>query len=265
MRIKSKHMARFLHKPYSHQFLNISYDSNYYSTMYSKKQYRYVIIEDDETDQLLLQEQLATFTYLHSAGTVANPLAALPILESETVDVLFLDVLLPVINGLDFLENLPNPPQTIVVTASEAYAVRSYDLGVADYITKPFSRERLEKAIQRVLSRQPSNNMPTLPNYVVLKVGWESVRIPVESINYVEAFGAFCKVHTTEGVTVVSDFLSTVYAKLPAHLFLRIHKSFVVASWKVNHMASRYVQVGQSQVPVGASYRHTVEQALMAQ
>ena len=258
-------MARFLYKPYSHEFPNIPYDPNYYRTMYSKKQYRYVIIEDDETDQLLLQEQLATFSYLQSAGTVANPLAALPILETGTVDILFLDVMLPVINGLDFLENLPNPPETIVVTASEEYAVRSYNLGIADYITKPFSRERLEKAIQRVLSRQSSENMPTQPNYVILKTGWELVRIPVESINYVEAFGAFCKVHTTEGVTIVSDFLSTVYAKLPAHRFLRIHKSFVVASWKVNQMASRHVQVGQAQVPVGASYRHTVEQVLMAQ
>ncbi len=232
--------------------------------MDSGKKYRYIIIEDDETDELFFQEQVATIPYLQSAGTVANPLAALPILESEAVDLLFMDVGLPVINGLDFLENLPNPPQTIIITASDAYAVRAYELGVADYILKPFTRDRLEKAVQRVVSRL-SVSGPAQPNYVVLKAGWESVRIPIESINYVEAFGAFCKVHTTEGITVVSDFLSTVYAKLPSHLFLRIHKSFVVASWKVNHMGSRHVLVGQSQIPVGASYRQTVEQALLSE
>lgn len=232
--------------------------------MLPEPNYRYVIIEDDETDQLLLHDHLATFPYLQSVGAVTNPLAALPMLEAELVDILFMDVLLPVINGLDFLENLPNPPQTIVVTASDAYALRSYELGITDYITKPFSRERLEKAIQRVIGRLPTPTRPAQPNYVVLKAGWETVRIPIESINYVQAFGAFCKIHTTEGITVVSDFLSTVYAKLPPHLFLRIHKSFVVASWKVNYMGSRHVLVGQSQVPVGASYRHIVEQVLMA-
>ena len=232
--------------------------------MYSEKKYRYVIIEDDETDQLFLQEQVAAIPYLQSAGTVANPLAALPILESETVDILFMDIMLPVINGLDFLENLPNPPQTIVITASDAYAVRSYELGIVDYITKPFTPERLEKAVQRVIDRLVVS-LPPQPNYVVLKAGWELVRIPIESINYVEAFGAFCKVHTTDGITVVSDFLATVYAKLPPHLFLRIHKSFVVASWKVNHMGSRHVLVGQSQIPVGASYRQNVEQTLLSE
>lgn len=233
--------------------------------MLPEPNYRYVIIEDDETDQLLLQDQLATFPYLQSVGTVTNPLAALPMLEAESVDILFLDVLLPVINGLDFLESLPNPPQTIVVTASDAYALRSYEVGVTDYITKPFSRERLEKAVQRVIARLPKPALPAQPNYVVLKAGWETVRIPIESINYVQAFGAFCKIHTTEGVTVVSDFLSTVYAKLPPHLFLRIHKSFVVASWKVNYMGSRHVLVGQSQIPIGAFYRQNAEQALLSE
>ncbi|MCY7357988.1 MAG: response regulator transcription factor [Rudanella sp.] len=233
--------------------------------MYLEKSYRYIVIEDDETDQLLLQEQLASFANLQLAGSVANPLAALPILESESIDLLFMDVFLPLMNGLDFLESLPNPPQTIIITASDAYAVRSYELGVADYLTKPFTQERLEKAVQRVLSRFPTALTPIKPNYVVLKAGWESVRIPIESINYVEAFGAFCKVHTTEGMTVVSDFLATVYAKLPPHLFLRIHKSFVVASWKVQHMGSRHVLVGQAQVPVGASYRQTVEQTLLSE
>jgi DNA-binding LytR/AlgR family response regulator len=232
--------------------------------MYSEKKYRYVIIEDDETDQLFVQNQLANFPNLQSMGLVTNALAALPILESEPVDMLFMDVMLPLMNGLDFLETLPNAPQTVVITASDAFAVRSYELGVVDYLTKPFSLERLEKAVERVISRLSVSTYPTQPNYVVLKSGWESVRIPIESINYVQAFGAFCKVHTTEGVIVVSDFLSTVYAKLPPNLFLRIHKSFVVASWKVQHMGSRHVLVGQAQVPVGASYRQTVEQALMA-
>jgi len=231
--------------------------------MSPEKKYRYVIIEDDKTDQLFLQEQVATIPYLQLAGAVTHPLAASPILESESVDLLFMDVVFPVLNGLDFLANLPNPPQTIVITASDAYAVRSYELGVADYLTKPFTPERLAKAVQRVVSRLVVS-LPPQPNYVVLKAGWESIRIPIESINYVEAFGAFCKVHTTGGITVVSDFLSIVYAKLPPHLFLRIHKSFVVASWKVNNMGSRHVLVGQSQIPVGASYRQKVEQALMA-
>jgi DNA-binding LytR/AlgR family response regulator len=233
--------------------------------MLSEKKYRYVIIEDDPSDQLRLQEELDALPYLESAGAVANPLAALPMLETRTIDLLFLDLMLPVMNGLDFLENLPNAPQTIVITGSDAHAVRCYELGVADYLVKPFTHERIEKAVQRVLSRLNTTNTSNSQQYVVLKSGWESVRIPIASINYIEAFGAFCKVHTTEGITVVSDFLSTVYAKLPAHLFLRIHKSFVVAAWKVNHMASRHVQIGQIHIPVGASYRHTVEQALFAQ
>lgn len=256
-------MARFLHNPFLHQSRNISYELLFNDLMYSEKNYRYVIIEDDETDQRLLQEQLATFPALQLAGMVANPLAALPILKSESVDILFMDVLFPLVNGLDFLENLPNSPQTVIVTVSDAFALRSYELGVVDYITKPFSCDRVEKAVQRVLSRIASSSSSTQPNYVVLKAGWETVRIPIKSIDYIQAFGAFCKVYTTEGVTVVSDFLATVYAKLPPHLFLRIHKSFVVASWKVNYMAPRHVQVGQLQVPVGASYRQSVEQRLM--
>ncbi len=232
--------------------------------MSSEKLHRCLLIDPDEADRRSLQAQLATLTGLQLVGAVANPALATPILESVKVDLLFIEITAPAYDGLEFLNQALNVPQMIVVSRSPDHAIQAYELGVTDYILKPFTRDRLDKAIKRATSRLSTDNTPAVPNYVVLKSGWESVRIPVDSINYIEAFGAFCKVHTTTGITVVSDFLSTVYAKLPPKLFLRIHKSFVVASWKVNHMASRHVQVGETNVPVGASYRHNVEQVLLA-
>lgn len=257
-------MARFLHNPILHQPQNKPYAIRNLS-MSSATNYHYVIIEGDQTALRVLQRQVAKLPRLQSIGAFTNLSAAVPLLESQPVDLLLMDITPPAIKDLDVWETIANPPQTIVFSNTEMSAVRCYELGITDYLLKPFGTARLEKAVQRALDRLNVVTTPAQTKYVVLKSGWEAVRIPIESINYVEAFGAFCKVHTTTGVTVVSDFLSTVYAKLPPHLFLRIHKSFVVASWKVNHMASRHVLVGQAQVPVGASYRQTVEQALMAQ
>lgn len=226
--------------------------------------YHALIIEDDVVEQQLLQLHLNRLPYLTLVGAYANPLLALPLLQNSPVDILFLDVNLPGMDGLSFLNTLQRSPRVILTTADPTYALSAYEAGVVDYLVKPYTFERLLRAVGRAvgLTDPYSPATKSAPTHVFLKTGRESVRVAVSDIVYAEAFGAFSKVHTTSTILIVSELLSDLHHQLPAGAFIRVHKSYIVARHSISRISSKFVAIDQHQIPLGATYRDEVEKAL---
>jgi len=229
--------------------------------------YKTLIIEDDPADQQELLTHLATIPYLNVLGVFANPLDAVPLIHQESVDLLFLDFMLPGINGLAFLATLHQPPRVILTTVDPAYALTAYEAGVVDYLVKPYTFDRLLKAVSRAiglaevqLAQARLHQQST--SHVFLKTGREAVRVAINDILYAEAFGAFSKVYTPSAVLVVSELLTDLQQQLPPGAFIRVHKSYLVALNHISRLSSKYIGVLDQQIPLGATYREQVEKAL---
>ena len=229
--------------------------------------YKTLIVENNPADHQLLQDYLTRLPYIDLRGTFSTALEAVPILHKEAIDLLFLDMLLPGMDGLTFLTALRQPPRVILTTADPTYALTAYEAGVVDYLLKPYSFDRLLKAVSRSIGlaeRQlaQARLYQQTVSHVFLKTGREAVRVAVSDILYAEAFGAFCKVYTPSAVLVVSELLVDLQQQLPAGAFIRVHKSYLVALDSITRISSKYVTVLEQQVPLGATYRQQVEKAL---
>ncbi len=229
--------------------------------------YKTLIIEDNPADQQLLQTHLARLPYINLRGTFASALEAVPVLHKEAIDLLFLDVMLPGMDGLTFLASLHQPPRVILTTVDPTYALTAYEAGVVDYLLKPYTFERLLKAMSRAIGLAERQLIETQLHhqsslYVFLKTGREAVRVATSDILYAEAFGAFSKVYTPSAVLVVSELLADLQQQLPAGAFIRVHKSYLVALDNITRISTRYVTVHEQQIPLGATYREQVEKAL---
>ncbi|MCC5612975.1 LytTR family DNA-binding domain-containing protein [Nostoc sp. CHAB 5834] len=221
--------------------------------------YRCLLIEDDPIAQQFLQTYLTRLPYLQVDRVFSNPLDALPYLYTNEIDLLFLDMHLPGMGGLDFLKSLTKPPRVVLITADTTRALDAFDAGVIDYLVKPFTFERLLKAVNRAITSLEPVPSVTTPAYVFLKTGCESVRIPINDILYIEAFGALCKVCTSGAVLVVSELLADLHEQLPEGAFLRVHKSYIAARQHITKISSKAVFIQQHQLPLGATYRGQVE------
>lgn len=224
--------------------------------------YRCLIIEDDEVAQQTLRSFLKRLPHLELMSSFTNPLDALPVLCNNEIDLLFLDMHLPDMDGLDFLSSLNRPPRVILTTADPAYALNAYEAGVTDYLVKPYTFERLLKAVNRAISGVDLSTSVNIPTHIFLKTGRESVRVTISEVLYAEAFGPLSKVYTTTAVLVISELLTDLHEQLPEGKFIRVHKSYIVASHCISKISPRFICVGQYQIPIGATYRDQVEKLI---
>lgn len=224
--------------------------------------YRCLIIEDDEVAQQSLRSYLKRLPYLDLVSVFTNPLDALPALYNNEIDLLFLDMHLPDIDGLEFLSSLNRSPRVILTTADPAYALNAYEAGVTDYLVKPYTFERLLKAVNRAISGVELTSPSTLSTHIFLKTGRESVRVTISEILYVEAFGALSKVYTQKDVLIISELLADLHEQLPGGEFVRVHKSYIVACQCISKISPRFISLGQHQIPIGATYRDQVEKLI---
>ena len=221
------------------------------------KLYRVTIVEDNQDDLDLLLDFVNRVPFLAVAGSFSNPLTALAFLSTEPVDLLLLDLQMPGLSGYDLLRSLVRPPAVILTTSSLADSLEAFDLGVIDYLVKPIRYERFLRSVNRVLARhsaQPAAQ--THPAVVTLKQGNESIRVPLEAITHLEAFGAQTKVYLTTSLPIVANqLLAALHNELPADQFIRIHRSFVVALTHVGLFSNRQVVVQNHTIPVGRMYQ----------
>ncbi|WP_121812278.1 LytR/AlgR family response regulator transcription factor [Mucilaginibacter kameinonensis] len=234
------------------------------------KKIRCLLVDDEPLAITLLQNHITRFDFLEVTATCPNALKALETLKSQDVDLMFLDVRMPAIDGIEFLKMLRNPPRVIITTAYRDYAIDGYDLDIVDYLLKPITFERFFKAIERYLrnaGQQAQPSMPTdpEPENIVLKSGYRNVKVNVADILYMESVKDYVKVYTLNTTVVTKYKISDMEADLASKNFLRIHRSFIVNQQHITAFSASDVELGKKELPIGESYKEHVTQILKKQ
>jgi DNA-binding LytR/AlgR family response regulator len=225
---------------------------------------RCLIIDDEPLAIEVIKTHLAQLSELELVASFANPVAALETLKREKIDVIFLDIEMPVLSGIDFIKNIAIAPKVIFTTAYRNYAIESYELDVVDYLLKPISCSRFLKSINKfkTLVQLPIalNDEPKeipLDNHIYLNANKKFIKLEFDAITYVESMKDYVKIHLSDKSVVTKETISSFSVKLPAE-FLRIHRSFIVNTKKVTAFTKVDVEINETELPIGSSYKESV-------
>ena len=223
--------------------------------------YRCLIIDDEHPARELIKAYLEVLPDFEIVGLFDNAIDGFIYLQSNEVDLLFLDIQMPKMSGLDLLKALHKKPKVILTTAFREYAVEAFDLEIFDYLVKPISQERFLKAISKFLHFQemtkainPESNAFNQA-YLFLKVDKDQVKVFLNDILYIEGLKDYIKVFTSDGLYVVYERLGYMEAKLPESKFVRVHKSFIVALDKISTYNNDSLKIQQQEIPIGRMYK----------
>jgi DNA-binding LytR/AlgR family response regulator len=223
-----------------------------------------LIVEDNPSAVEILTHFIARIPSLEIVGTFYDPTEALAFLHhSPRIDLMFIDVKLPHITGLDFLKSLDKLPAVILTTAHAQYAIDGFDIGVTDFLSKPFSFERFLKAVNRAAGASMTQQhqeretvVTNLPEHIFLKIGRQLQKFDYETILYIEAYTVLSKVYTSEKMFVVSESIANLEEKLPHNQFIRVHKSYIISKSQIKSYDSKSVVLKCGvKIPLGATHR----------
>lgn len=230
-----------------------------------------VIIDDEFLAREYIKAYVEKLPFLNLLGDFNSPLKAIDLIKSGKVDLLFLDIQMPDITGLDFIKTLDNPPNIIITTAYKEFAVDAYELSVIDYILKPFSFERFLKATNKVLEKIEHESNPVQrtytnqtetslhENYLIIRADRKHYKINYEDLIYIEGQKAYVTFHTKSKKITALASLKDLDEKLPENDFVRIHKSFIVSVKNIESLEGNILEVNGLHLPVGKSYKNNVE------
>ena len=224
-----------------------------------------IIIEDEPIASGILLDYIAQVPFLNVVGNYRSAVEAMQVLNATEVDLLFLDIHLPVIRGLDFLKSISKPRHTIITSAYHQYAVDGFELNITDYLLKPYSFDRFLKAIARIdIATNTKNIETTEPSrgHIFVTSNKRQVKVPFSDIRYVEARKEYVVIHTDLSSIKSKMRLSVLEQMLPKTLFQRTHRSFIVS---INHLTSfdqSFVEIPDKYIPIGKSYREDFTKAV---
>ena len=226
--------------------------------MPGKKKYTCLVIDDEPLAIKVIQEHLENFgDQFECVGTYTKPIEAMPLLNKGTVDILFLDINMPSISGIEFLKALPKQPYVIFTTAYREYAVDAFDLNALDYLVKPISTGRFLKAINKFLSMEQTQ-LTKRKEIIHIKADKKNYNIPVENILYIEGVDNYIKIKTSTNSLICYESLSSMEKELPAEIFIRIHRSFIININQIDHYTSSYIKLDERQFTIGRNYKEQV-------
>lgn len=222
-----------------------------------------IIIDDEPIARKLLQEYIEETDFLKLVGTAENPLKATSLLNDNPVDLVFLDVNMPKMNGLQFLRSAVHLPMVIMTTAYGQYALDGFELSVVDYLVKPFSLDRFLKAAQKALVLKTLKSKSAFPepiadDYFFVKCDGKIERVLYADLLYIEAMANYVTLYTVKKKLVVYLTIKGIQEKLPPNKFLQIQKSYIVNIDKINAIDGNMLLIGDVKISVGASFNNEV-------
>jgi DNA-binding LytR/AlgR family response regulator len=232
---------------------------------------RCLIIDDEPLAQRVLERFSEDVPALDIVGKCSNALDALEILEEKKTDLIFLDINMPKLNGLDFLRSLKHPPLVIITTAYAEFAIQGYELSVVDYLMKPFSMERFLKAIQKVEEQlRPHHQQKQIKadtnlnddQFIFIKSSKKTYRINLDDILYIEALGDYVKVYTTDRMIISYQSMKNLETILSPKQFPRIHKSFIVSLARIDLIEGNQVKLRDRYIPIGSNFKADFEKLI---
>jgi two-component system, LytTR family, response regulator len=223
-----------------------------------------IIIEDEELAQDVIRSHIQQTDQLELVGVYRNAPEALEGLQTREVDIMFLDIRLPGMSGLNFLSSLPDPPLVVLTTAYSEYALESYEFNVIDYLMKPVSFERFSKAINKILngrlfSLNAKERDKPAGDHIFIRSNSKFFKVNFSEIIYIESMRDYQKIHAAEYTLVTHQTMNDLEKQLPAGQFIRVHKSYIVAIPHIKAIYGNSVELGKAvTIPIGISYKEMV-------
>ena len=224
---------------------------------------KYIIVDDDEIDRTAVEIEAVKFSFLHKIASCNNPVEALEIISRSKPDVIFLDIEMPGISGIDFLrKKIHTTALPVLVTSHPEFALESFELEAFDYLLKPVSSERFAACAYRLRdfyqmrTKACAFDTEQQNNFIIIKQGYDKYKIAINDILYLEAMKDYTKIVTAEQKYLVLSTLNGVIEKLPKDKFARIHRSYVVNKNKIEAFQKNKVKIQSTELPIGKLYRH---------
>ena len=235
------------------------------------RNYSCIIIDDEEIGRDLLENFIGRIPHLSLLGKYSNPLEALSGIRVESVDVIFLDIQMPAMTGIEFLKTLSKAPAIIFTTAYDQYALAGYELSVIDYLLKPFSFTRFLQAVNKATeiidlrhnaqeegpSPVTADSSPPL-EFLLINADHKVHRVYLKDLVYIQSMKEYVVYFTDQGKLMAWGSLKSLEEKLPITDFMRVHKSYIVAKNRVNSLNGNQLELGEITIPIGGSYRQAV-------
>lgn len=226
-----------------------------------------VIVDDEPIAREILESFIKKTPNLELISSCKNAVEALQIAQTENIDLFFLDINMPEINGLSLAKIINNKSQIIFTTAYRDYAVDGFDLNVTDYLLKPIAFDRFLQAIQKVTEPNNSNIKVSTENeskkdFMFVRADRKMVKINFKDILYIESLGDYVKVFTNKNTIVTRETISNFEATLPSDCFIRIHRSYIVSISKISSYTNEYIEIAKKAISISRSYKESVLQKL---
>jgi DNA-binding LytR/AlgR family response regulator len=228
-----------------------------------------IIADDEALAREVIERHVQKIEQLHLAATCSNGIEVFNALKTKPADLLFLDIQMPHLTGIDLLRTLKNPPAVIITTAYREFAIEGYELNVIDYLLKPVSFERFLKAIDKyeLLDNSPQFKPATLAvdnkpgdskAFIYIKSDKRMVRVMLKDLLYIEGLKDYVKVHTAEGSVITYQTLTYFEEKLSNDQFMRVHRSYIVSLDHISAYSATQIEIGKVSIPIGSSHAKDV-------
>lgn len=229
------------------------------------------IVDDEPLAIEVLESHIAKTERIEVAGTFQNAVKAFEALQEHPIDLVFLDIQMPRLTGINLLKTLKHPPNVIFTTAYREYALEGFELDAADYLLKPISFERFLKAINKVYEKQSrfersddTDHRNATEADLFIRVNKKMVKIQLDKILFIESQRDYVKIKTTNKEIVAHQTISELEEKLPSAHFLRVHRSFMVRLDKIESWSTNELELPGTEIPIGRTYKSEVLKALEA-
>lgn len=224
------------------------------------KKIRCLLVDDEHLALEILELYCSKIDYLDVVGTCKNADEAAFFLQHNKVDLLLLDIQMPRLNGMEWYKNLSSKPLVIFCTAFQHFAVESYEVNAIDYLLKPFSLERFNKAIEKTKEIiEKKTNQETIEQSIFVRSDRKEIRVKIDDILFIQSMSNYYVVTTTEKKIIGYGSISTLESTLQAFNFIRIHRSYLVAKNKIGSIATNSIIVSTYELPIGRNYRKNIE------
>lgn len=217
---------------------------------------RCLVVDDEPLAQQVITTYIDRLPHLELVATCDNAMEAMQALQKEQVDLMFLDIQMPVITGVEFLRSLSQPPRVIFTTAYPDFALTGYDLNITDYLLKPISFERFLKAVNKVTDAMHADeNEHQAADHFFVKEDGKLVRVNFADIDHIECMKDYAKIFTKQRMIVTHHTMKKFEEVLPVASFMRIHRSYIVNLAAINAIFGNMVETAKGRLPVGTNYR----------
>lgn len=227
---------------------------------------RAIAIDDEPPALKIIEKFCSDIDFIELEKTFTNPHEAMRYMKKYPVDLLFLDIQMPSVHGIDFYKSLSTPTMVIFTTAYSQYAIEGFNVNAIDYLLKPYTYSRFLQAVGKVQNSFQQNHLSSTeqsPRYLLIRADYSLVKVMLDSILYIEGLDDYLKIHVNDGKPIVVRMtMKNMLEKLPTDKFIRVHRSFIVAINKIESIRNKMIKLGDKQIPIGNRFEDEFQKRL---